>query len=61
MKRRVLFGIVAVTGALSALALAPAAHATSVPPACVVVHGPNGLSLQVGYSPTGPSGCGQVP
>lgn len=61
MKRRVLFGMVAAAGGLSALALAPAAHATTVPPACVVVHGPNGLSLQVGYSPTGPAGCQQVP
>jgi len=30
-------------------------------PTCVVVNGPHGVHLQVGYSPNGPAGCKQLP
>jgi hypothetical protein len=61
MRRRLLVVALAVGGCLSVLApLAGPAKAATVPPACVVVHGPNGLTIQVGYAPTGPSGCHQV-
>jgi len=33
----------------------------SVPPACVVVNGPNGVSVQAGYAPNGPSDCTTLP
>lgn len=28
---------------------------------CVVVNGPHGFHLQVGYAPNGPQGCKQLP
>jgi hypothetical protein len=28
---------------------------------CVVVNGPNGAHLQVGYAPAGPASCTQLP
>jgi len=58
--------IVAVSALAAAfpLVIPAAAHAgTSLPtgPACVVVNGPNGLHVQVGYAPTGPKGCTPLP
>lgn len=58
MKRRVLVAMV-VGGALSVLGPAAHASALSLPPACVVVHGPSGATVQVGYAPSGPSDCQQ--
>lgn len=47
-------------------AAVPALAATSspsptLPPACVVVNGPNGAHLQVGYAPGGPADCTTLP
>ena len=39
---------------------ARAATAPVIPPACIVVHGPSGLTIQVGYAPDGPATCHQV-
>jgi hypothetical protein len=65
MKRRVLVAVTAATiGAGLYLAMPGASAkphaATTVPAACVVVNGPNGLTIQVGYAPTGPAGCHQL-
>jgi hypothetical protein len=38
-----------------------ASAATPVPPACVVVNGPNGLTVQAGYAPNGPADCQTLP
>jgi hypothetical protein len=63
MKRRVLLAATALTvgGGLYLLTPGTSAkpHAASNPPTCVVVNGPNGLTIQVGYAPTGPGDCQQ--
>lgn len=56
LKKRLLLGLVAGLGVLAV----PVAAGASVLPsqsACVVVQGPNGVTVQVGYAPDGPSGC----
>lgn len=62
MKRRIVLGLMAG----SALCLVvPAAQAgtpsATVPPACVVATGPNGVTLQIGYAPNGPADCTHIP
>lgn len=47
-------GLIALAAALTLPALA-----APVPPACVVVN--SAAHLQVGYAPTGPAGCTQLP
>lgn len=59
MRKRVLLAMV-VGGTLSVLAPAAYATATTLPPACVVVHGPSGATVQVGYAPNGPGACRQL-
>jgi hypothetical protein len=53
----------AIAGGIAVLSmLVPmSSKAAQIKPACVVVNGPHGLHLQVGYSPTGPTGCRQLP
>ncbi|MBV9041460.1 MAG: hypothetical protein JOZ68_10665 [Acidimicrobiia bacterium] len=63
MKKRVAI-VSAVAGALMVavpFAVHTPAKAATVPAACIVVNGPNGAHLQVGYSPTGPAGCVALP
>lgn len=65
MKRRALLAVTAATvggGLYLAMpgASAKSHAATTVPAECVVVNGPNGLTIQVGYAPTGPAGCHQL-
>ena len=63
MKKRVAI-VSALVGAFMLLvpfAFHTPAKAATLPPACVVVNGPNGLHLQVGFAPTGPAGCTQLP
>ena len=65
MKKRVAI-VAGVVGTLSLLAPAAALAATSssqttVGPECVVITGPNGLTIQVGFAPTGPAGCRHIP
>jgi hypothetical protein len=61
MKKRILAAALA-GGAIGVLApgIYASAHAATVPPECVVVHGPGGATVQVGYAPNGPSDCHQV-
>ena len=65
MKRRILLAVTAtVTGAGIYLFVPvghPAKHsATTLPPACVVLNGGNGLTIQIGYAPNGPGDCTQL-
>ena len=55
MKRKKL--AVAVAGVAAAIAtLAPtASHAAA--PTCVIINGPHGFHLQIGYAPNGPASC----
>jgi hypothetical protein len=60
MKKRIVMAVAA--GGLLGI-LVPATYASAqaqVPPECVVVHGPGGANIQVGYAPNGPSDCHQV-
>ena len=62
MKKRLFLG--GAVGGLM-LALTPfAANASTRPaqntPTCVVVTGPGGFNLQVGYAPNGPDGCQHI-
>jgi hypothetical protein len=61
MKMRILAAVLA-GGTMGVLVpgISASAHAATVPPECVVVHGPNGASIQVGYAPNGPPSCRQV-
>ncbi|HEX4864243.1 MAG TPA: hypothetical protein VFV02_09235 [Acidimicrobiales bacterium] len=65
MRRRVLLAAAAMTAGAGIYLLAPVGHtskhaATTLPPACVVVHGGNGLTIQIGYAPNGPGDCTQL-
>jgi hypothetical protein len=63
MRKRVAL-VLGAAGAITLLAPVAAtvtASAASAPPACVVVTGPSGLNLQVGYAPNGPSDCRRIP
>lgn len=65
MKRRIVLGVTALAAAGIAI---PVANATiqppqpppHLPPACVVVNGPDG-TVQVGYAPHGWDDCVQLP
>lgn len=62
MKKRIAIAVAAGAALLvTAGATTNLAQAQASSPACVVIHGPNGLHLQVGYAPTGPDACTQIP
>jgi hypothetical protein len=63
MRIRMIIGGLAVVATASALpAWAAAASAPGpVPSACVVINGPAGANVQVGYAPIGPDGCTTLP
>jgi len=58
--RTIYAGLVALA-TLGLVAPAIASAAGPVPPACVVVNGPSGLTVQAGYAPDGPAGCQTLP
>ena len=62
MRKRIVLACLAGAAITIAAPLAASANAQTAPasPACVVVNGPNGLHLQIGYAPTGPDGCIQL-
>jgi hypothetical protein len=53
-------GLVALA-TLGLVAPTVASAAGPVPAACVVVNGPSGLTVQVGYAPSGPADCQTLP
>jgi hypothetical protein len=62
MKRRVLLALTAATVGGGLYLMIPGASAkpraaTTVPSECVVVSGPGGVNIQVGYAPNGPTDC----
>ena len=59
MKKKIAVAFAAVAGAVAMLI--PASSNAAVPAACLVVNGPSGLHLQVGYAPNGPSDCQHIP
>lgn len=64
MRTRMIIGgvVVAATAGLTLPALAsPTKPAQPAAPTCVVVNGPNGATLQLGYAPDGPAGCRTLP
>lgn len=62
MKKKLALTLAAAAGTLSLLVpMASHAATPTLKPACVVVNGPSGFHLQIGYSPTGPNGCKQLP
>ena len=60
VKKKLSLGIAAGVAVLSMLVPMSSNAAPKLGPQCVVVNGPHGFHLQIGYSPTGPSGCRQV-
>lgn len=60
MRKKLALSLAAIAGALSLLVPA-ASSGAPVRPACVVVDGPSGLHIQIGYAPNGPSDCQHLP
>ena len=58
MKRKIALGIAA---AAAAIAMLVPSTGSAAQPACIVVDGPGGLHLQVGYAPNGPDDCRHIP
>ena len=60
MRKKLALMIAAAAAAIALLV--PATSSAQLPedPACVEVHGPNGLHLVVGYVPTSPADCTQI-
>ncbi len=54
MKKKIAVGIAALAGALAMLAPVSSRAAT---PTCIVINGPQGLHVQIGYAPHGPQDC----
>ena len=54
MKKKIAVGIAALAGAVAMLVPASSRAAT---PTCVVINGPGGFHIQVGYAPHGPQDC----
>jgi hypothetical protein len=59
MKKKIAVAFAAVAAAVAMLV--PVSSHAAAPAACVVVNGPSGLHLQVGYAPNGPSDCTHIP
>ena len=55
MKKKIALGFAA--AAATTVALLVPASSSAAPAACVVVNGPAGLHLQLGYAPNGPEDC----
>lgn len=55
VKKRLALIVATAAGAIALLV--PLSSSAQVEPACVVVDGPAGLHLQLGYAPNGPSDC----
>ena len=60
MKKKLALIAVAAAGAIAML-VPVSSSAQQAQPACVVVDGPGGLHLQIGYAPNGPDDCTHLP
>jgi hypothetical protein len=58
MKKKIALGFAA---AAATVALLVPSTGSSAPAACIVVNGPGGLHLQLGYAPNGPEDCRVLP
>ena len=58
MKKKIALGFAA---AAATVALLVPTTGSALEPACVVVNGPGGLHLQLGYAPNGPEDCTVLP
>ena len=58
MKKKIVVGIAALAGAIAMLIPVSSRAAT---PTCLVINGPGGFHLQIGYAPHGPSDCQHIP
>lgn len=56
--KKIAIAIATVAAAIAMLAPATSHAAT---PTCLVINGPGGFHLQIGYAPHGPSDCQQLP
>jgi hypothetical protein len=64
MRARLIVGgtLLAATAGIAVPALAtPTKSSPPLPPACVIVTAPNGVTVQVGYAPNGPGDCTPLP
>ena len=59
MKTRSKVGI-AIAGAFASAALLVPATSHAATPTCIVIKGPSGLNIQIGYAPNGPASCRQL-
>ena len=59
MKKKIVVAIATLAGAVAMLI--PVSSRAAAPAACIVVNGPSGFHLQVGYAPHGPSDCTTLP
>jgi hypothetical protein len=59
MKKRLVLGLSAIAAIVATLV--PTTGNAAPQPACVVVNGPGGLHLQLGYAPNGPEDCTVLP
>jgi len=59
MKKKIAVAFAAVVGAVAMMVQVTSRAAA--PAACLVVNGPSGLHLQIGYAPHGPSDCRHIP
>jgi hypothetical protein len=57
VKKKLALMLAATAGVLSLLVPMTSQAAPKARSACVIVNGPGGFHLQVGYAPNGPSGC----
>ncbi|MBV8690494.1 MAG: hypothetical protein JOZ37_05530 [Actinobacteria bacterium] len=62
MKKRLLVGglVGGVLAVLFPFAAQAGTHTAAAPATCIVVSGPSGLNLQVGYAPNGPADCQHI-
>jgi hypothetical protein len=60
MMKKLILCLVALAAAL-ALLVPVASTAAPPPPYCVIVDGPNGFHLQIGFAPNGTDDCTHVP
>jgi hypothetical protein len=59
MTKKIAIALASLAGVLAMLV--PISARAAVPAECVVVNGPNGVHLQLGYAPHGPSDCRTLP